>query len=241
MQERLATLRDKGMLKEMGISINAIGSASVSEIEGIKTTVIEKIIRARSVDFVTEPGAGGKVEMYESIGEVDIDIISLATLKEHRPDLVKQLESSVRNEISQEVKKLAEQEDKIKALESTNEALTKENTDLKTQKEAGEKAQRIAEAKSKIDEALGKSELPEPAKARILEKFKDSETVDSLEEAIKAEKDYIAAITESGKVKGMGKKAEGDPKASRDALKESVKAMHPEYTDGQIEAFLDAR
>jgi hypothetical protein len=71
---------------------------------------------------------------------------------------------------------------------------------------------------------VGKSELPEAAKSRILEKFKDVETADGIEEAIKSEKDYIAAIQESGKVKGLGK-TEVNTVESHKALVESFKKL----------------
>ncbi len=41
---KLAALRDKGMLSEMGISINAVGSASKDTIDGKETLVIEKLV-----------------------------------------------------------------------------------------------------------------------------------------------------------------------------------------------------
>jgi len=240
MQQKLASLRDKGMLPEMGISHNSIGTATKGEIEGVKTNVIERIVRVRSVDFVTEPGAGGMVTMFETDKENDVDLINLETLKERRPDLVKSIEVEIKANIIKEVKRMSEQDEKIKELENTNETLTTENSELKEQKAEAEKAQKIAEAKSAIDEAVGKSELPEPSKARILEKFKEAENADGLEEAIKAEENYIAALAEAGKVKGMGD-TKLDPEADKKALKEAAKKLHPEYTDAQIETFVEGR
>ena len=133
-----------------------------------------------------------------------------------------------------------ELEEKIKELETTNETLTTENSELKEQKAEAEKAQKIAEAKSAIDEAVGKSELPEPSKARILEKFKEADNAEGIEEAIKVEKNYIAALAEEGKVKGMGP-TNVDPEADKKALKEAAKKLHPEYTDAQIETFVEGR
>ena len=66
LMQKLASLRDKEMLSEMGVSINAVGSATKGTIDGKETLVIEKLVAARSVDFVTEPGAGGIVTMYEA-------------------------------------------------------------------------------------------------------------------------------------------------------------------------------
>jgi hypothetical protein len=223
LQAKLARLRDSEMLSEMGISINAIGSASDAEIEGIKTKLVEKLIKARSVDFVTEPGAGGSVEFYES-ERIDIDLIEINQLKELRPDLVEVIKTETKAELTKEVKRIMEMEEKVKELEGQITTLTTERDELKTKMEEAEKAQKKAEAKSLIDEAVGKSELPEAAKSRILEKFKDVETADGIEEAIKSEKDYIAAIQESGKVKGLGK-TEVNPVESHKALVESFKKL----------------
>ena len=223
LQAKLARLRDSEMLSEMGISINAIGSASDAEIEGIKTKLVEKLIKARSVDFVTEPGAGGSVEFYES-ERIDIDLIEINQLKELRPDLVEVIKTETKTELTKEVKKTMEIEEKVKELEGQITTLTTERDELKTKMEEAAKAQKKAEAKSLIDEAVGKSELPEAAKSRILEKFKDVETADGIEEAIKSEKDYIAAIQESGKVKGLGK-TEVNTVESHKALVESFKKL----------------
>ena len=235
MQEKLATLRDKGMLGDMGISINAVGTATEATIEGQKTNYIEHINRGRSVDFVTEAGAGGLVEMYEAERDVDVDFVTLTALKERRPDLVKEIETAVKNISFKEVRNQMEQETEIKTLQESNATLTKERDDLKTEKETAVKAKLVAETKATIEAAVAKAELPEAAKTRILERFKDAEKADGIVEAIKAETDYIAAITESGKVKGMGG-TKPDPNASKAALKESWRRMHPEWNEAQLEA-----
>ncbi|GAG04521.1 unnamed protein product, partial [marine sediment metagenome] len=187
MMLKLASLRDKEMLSEMGISINAKGHASKGKIDGKDTLVIEELTGARSVDFVTEPGAGGIVTLYESDRTRDIDLIELSTLKEKRPDLVKAIETDVRESITTEVKKLSEQEDKIKELETANETLTTERDGLQDKITEGEKAIAKAEAQAVIKEAVDKAELPQAAKDRILEANKDAETADGIAEAIQAE------------------------------------------------------
>lgn len=239
LRDKLASLRDKGMLSEMGISINAVGTAVKGEIDGVKTNILERIIRGRSVDFVTEAGAGGLVEMYEADRDVDIDFIGIDVLKERRPDLVKQIESAAKAEIIQEAKKRVETEEQIKTLETQVTDLTKERDDLKGKVTESEKAQRKAEAKSKIDEAISKSGLPDPSKARLTERFKDAEAPDGIVEAIKAEDEYVKALTES-KVKGMGGDKSGT-KVDREALKESWKKLHPDYSEAQLEVVMRGR
>ncbi len=51
----------------IGVSIRASGRAMTGEAEGRQGSIINAITAARSVDFVTEPGAGGRVvEMFEA-------------------------------------------------------------------------------------------------------------------------------------------------------------------------------
>jgi len=236
LQEKLARLRDSGMLSEMGISINAIGSASDAEIVGVKTKLVERLIKARSVDFVTEAGAGGSVDFYES-ERVDIDLIELPELKDRRPDLIEAVRIETKNDVLKEVKQLDELKEKITELEKQIGNITAERDVLKAKIAEAEKAQRVAETKAKLDEALLKSELPEPAKSRIMEKFQNAESAEGIEEAIKAEADYIAKITEAGKVRNMGETKIPD----KGNLKESFRKMHPDWTEAQLEIAVSGR
>jgi len=221
---KLASLRDKQMLSEMGISINAVGSASKDTIDGKETLVIEKLVAARSVDFVTEPGAGGIVTFYESDRGHDIDLVELATLREKRPDLIKAVEAKVRAEITKEVKKAMENEEKITELEGTVATLTTERDALKEAAEKAEKDKATAEAQATIKEAVDKAELPDAAKERLIERYKDAETADGIAEAIQSEVDYIGKLAEAGKVKGMGG-SKPDPAKDNEALKESFEKL----------------
>ena len=240
LMSKLAALREKGMLSEMGISINALGWATKGTIEGKETLIVEKLDACRSVDFVTEPGAGGVVTLYESDRDQDIDLIELSTLKDKRPDLVKAIEATVRAEVTKEVKKAMENEERIKELEAELEDKTKELGDLKEAAEKAEKEKAIAEAQAIIKEAVDKAELPDAAKERLIERFKDAETADGIEEAITSETDYIAQLAEAGKVKGMGP-SKTDPEADKKALTESVKKAHPDWDDEAVKTFVENR
>ena len=240
LMQKLASLRDKEMLSEMGISINAVGSASKATIDGKETLVIEKLVACRSVDFVTEPGAGGVVTLYESDRNHDIDLVELSTLREHRPDLIKAIEANIRLEITKEVKKAMEDKERITELEGQIETLTAERDDLKTKMQEAEKEKAKAEAQAIIKEAVDKAELPDAAKERLIERFKDAESAEGIEEAIQSEVDYIAKLSEAGKVKGMGA-SKTDPEKDKEALKESFKKLHPEWTDDQIETAVTGR
>ena len=240
LMQKLALLRDKDMLSEMGISINALGNASKATIEDNATLVVEEFTGCRSVDFVTEAGAGGNVTLYESDRGHDIDLVELATLKERRPDLVKLIETGIRAEITKEVKKAMEDKEKITELEGQILTLTTERDGLQTKVTEAEKEKVKAEAQATIKEAVDKAELPDAAKERLIERFKDAESANGIEEAIQSEVDYIAKLAESGKVKGLGP-TKTDPVKDKEALKESFKKLHPEWTDDQLATAVTGR
>jgi hypothetical protein len=57
----------KDLKDHIGVSIRAMGLSKAGEREGRTGPVLERLLSARSVDFVTVPGAGGKVlEMFEA-------------------------------------------------------------------------------------------------------------------------------------------------------------------------------
>ena len=240
LMQKLASLRDKQMLSEMGISINAVGSASKGTIDGKETLVIEKLEYARSVDFVTEPGAGGVVTLYESDRSQDIDLMDLSNLKDKRPDLIKLVIAEVRAEIQQEVKHMLEQEDRITELEGQVGTLTTERDGLKEAAERAEKDKAIAEAQATIKEAVDKAELPDAAKEVLLKRFESAESAEGIAEAIKSEVDYIAKLAESGKVKNLGPSHVNTEKG-KEALRESFKRSNPDWTDAQLDVAVTGR
>jgi len=224
----------------MGVSINAVGQGEEGEIEGTKTAIIEKIVSVRSVDFVTEPGAGGIVTMYETAHEHDVDLMSIDQLRERRPDLVKVIADEAKVLALKEAQKMTEIEEKVTQLEEQVESLTTErNTAVEALAEATVEAAK-AQAKSVIDKAIAEAELPEASKKRLSERFADAENADEIEEAIKAEITYVGELSESGKVKGMGP-TKADADADREALRESFKQANPGATDEYIDTLVKGR
>jgi len=65
-RRKLENLAQHDKLGEMGVSIRAAGETRDTEMEGHPTQYVERLITARSVDFVTYPAAGGGVDMLES-------------------------------------------------------------------------------------------------------------------------------------------------------------------------------
>lgn len=237
LQIKLATLRDKNLLGEMGVSINAIGSATKATIEGVKTNAVERLIRARSVDFVTAAGAGGGVELYEAAeGDniLDVDLINLSDLRERRADLVEEIETAATSKYSEEVKRQMEDKDRIAQLEAENGTLSTERDKAVTMLAEAASAGKKAAAQAEIVTKINASELHQAAKDKLLEAHAEDESSKGIAEAIQVEADYLAKVTETNKPRDLG--GSGDDKAAQGkALREGFKILNPEWTDAQLE------
>ena len=191
----------------IGVSIRALGRAKAGEADGRKGNLIEQIVAAKSVDFVTTPGAGGKVlELFES---------------------ARRAPESREVENVEEVKRLTEAN---AALEAEKAALLQENARLVERLLLGE-------ARGVVAEALGKADLPDVTKARLAEALAknppakdgklDAEAFATrIAEAIKAEQEYIGKIVGAGRITGMGGGAPAEDAAgAQSRLAEAFKGL----------------
>ena len=188
----------KDLAPHIGVSIRASGIAEEGEVNGERGMVIEELLNAKSVDFVTVPGAGGKViEMFESIGR-------------------KPKENVMEKELKEAQDKIAEQETELSAkgveLEAANEKIDQFN-----------EAVLLKEAADFVNAELAEVEMPDLTKERLAKKLSakpvlaEDKTIDeeawkvAIGEAVKDELDYLGKVVGSGTIKDMGEsKAAGD-------------------------------
>lgn len=177
---------------DIGVSIRALGKAPKGEAEGRKGPIVESIQVGRSVDFVTLPGRGGRV----------LELVEAARGRQQaNPREGKQ--------------SMPELEEVQRALQESQAALATERSErekLSTRlllREARDfVATRIAAVKDlptisaeRLERALIQNP---PVKDGALDEAVYLERVDA---AIKDEQAYIASLTESGRVRGMGASA----------------------------------
>ena len=235
---------------EIKVSINAIGKTTPIEIENEEWFRVEEIIAARSVDFVTEAGAGGEVRsLHESYRvQETLSGVSLEELETARPDLlVKFLERGI-DDLSDDVRKeltnKMSQED-IKALQEKNVELEKKNNDLAERLVRIQRDLLVREAREGISTLVKASSLPDFAQARVVESIRPETLIsdegaidqDKLEEVTKAaitkESEYLSKIQES-KVRFPGTNRDGD---DTDTMKEARAKLFRAlgYDDKEIE------
>lgn len=220
----------------IGVSIRADGKGSVGEREGKRGPILEELTRGRSVDFVTEPGAGGKVlEMFESARPRSTDPIGEPKVGEQK-----------------------EEDMEVKEALGLKEAAEKERDDAKTEAARLREALVIREAGDALSESFGKIE--KDAKVTLLESTKQRLEVELLKrqkvpttddgkldrakfdeavvEAVKAEVAYLEEIAGRGKVRGMGSSgpAEDDEKEITEGLEKAFERIGLSETERKVAA-----
>ena len=211
----------------IGLSHRALGTRKLGEAEGRKGPIVENIVAVRSVDFVTTPGAGGKiVEMFEAARkeeakahDIEWGEITLDGIKRSRPDLIESLRSEIKQAVYAEKKAMEEvkrmNDDEGRELQEAKANLEAEKESLLTEVGRLQEAETFRAAEKIVREKVGASELPEITKTRLIEslakkpivtdgKLDEEKFSQYVDEAIKSETEYVAKLTESGKVKGMG-------------------------------------
>lgn len=194
----------------IGVSIRAMGQGAIGEAEGRKGRVIEKLIAAQSVDFVTTPGAGGQV-------------VSLFEAARSHAITPTQEDTSM-DELKEAQTKLAEAE---KARESALQEAARATEALM-----------LREARDVVVVDLAKAQIPDVTRARLAEALAKNPPIKegaldadalhaTIKEAIAAEVAYLASVTGSGQVHGMGGSSTGDATEAEvtASLTESFKAL----------------
>ena len=217
----------------IGVSIRAHGVFEPGEAEGRKGRVITRIDSVESVDFVTQPGAGGKVlALMESLrGES-----SGSTVEESSDTSETSVENSAASEAATEPEEssmeLQEAQERIGALEAELTEARKAADYADERADRAELALAVIEAKAEATKALTEITLPDAAKERIAEGIAknpplaegklDVDAVKAkVEEAAKVESEYLERVMGAGKVTDQGE-SQGKPDVSQ--IKESATA-----------------
>ena len=202
--------------KDIGVSIRALGTGKKGQVEGRLTRVVTRLLGAKSVDFVTRAGAGGKLRLL------------LESFRKERQPAAQQEQTMAKVEIEEsDLKVLRESAAQVPGLVLNLERLN------------GDSARHGARAIAV--ELLESSGLPASAQKRVLKflvgPLSTVPVTDGVLDAVKfteaakeAIKDETAYLTEAGVklagVKGVGGKPKGDDEDDdEDVYKESAKDL----------------
>lgn len=205
--------------KDIGNSIRALGVKVMGQVAGKPTAIIKKLAAAKSVDFVTTAGAGGKlVPLYESFRSGSNRNDGLESNRNAAKSRNSNEESTMTEKEAQELR------DKLAALEKQNVALREAAvkstaSELLVDRLAASTTKLPDRAKQRIKERLlprtGIEGLP-LTEAGVLDEDKFKAQIDA---AIKDEDEYLKEAAPSG-IKNMG-----DGGDARDDLKEAAQTF----------------
>lgn len=202
----------------IGVSIRAPGTFAEGEAEGRKGHIVKAIFHSplySAVDFVTKAGRGGQVlALMESWREPDIT----PGQKTPKDDLTDHSKESMNMDKEQQLQAdLEEARTALTASEAQVATLTTANEAMSTELGSLRESVALAEANVLVGVELKKTDLPEITKARLAESIVktaklgedgklDAVTLtESITTTIASETDYVAKLTESGKVRDQGK------------------------------------
>lgn len=212
----------EALAETIGVSIRAQGKVRMGEAEGRKGPIVEALVGAKSVDFVTDPGRGGK-------------ILSLREAATKRQADTKPQPTPNGKEGAMPLT-----EAEAKALQESVANLQKEQADLKAENARLQEANTLREATEFVAASLP-ANLPALTRARLLESLPATYQVKDgvidkaafatkVQEAVKAEVDYLAKVTGSGVIKNLGtsfeeSRTEPKPEEVTASLAESFKSL----------------
>lgn len=180
-KHKVEHIKEQDQLAHLGVSHNTRGVVERKEVDDIVTFFVSEIIEVRSVDFVTEPGAGGRALILESKrnkGEFEMD-----------PTELKKLQESV-----------ATLQEDMTALKESNTFLEAENATLKETILELEEAAKKGGVQSEIDALLTESKLPEHCQKRLQTQFASTTTIDGVKEAIDTEATYVKDLIKNQRI-----------------------------------------
>lgn len=216
-QLREAVERD--MTELFGLSIDAAGTSKPNG----KFREATKINRVASVDLIIEPGAGGQIIRFAEAHQ--------------EPDMLRQqMLNHIRGRDASRAAALetASDEDVLTAYREAVAAEQAGNTQTGVGAEEVALAIRTSEARGAARVAVLGSKLPQPAIARLLQRFAEAAADDLTDEkvqaAIKAEGEYGNSFRESAPVSGLGTSLHVEAGESR---AEVVNRMFDDFFQGK--------
>ncbi|MCX7067330.1 MAG: hypothetical protein NTW85_06530 [Methylococcales bacterium] len=185
---KLKEAYDNGMTELFGFSIDADGLTQ--QRGGLREAT--KFVKVHSVDLIIEPGAGGQlINLIEAVAPNQLE--PQLQPQGGTMDLLQLMLAFIQVGNDGNMPKGLDTTDPVAVLAAYNETLE------------DDKKGRYWEAQE-INALLTAAKLPTPVSEKLLKQFKatDSLTLESVREAIDAERSVLTKLTESGHIKGLG-------------------------------------
>jgi hypothetical protein len=232
LRETLVDAWKRGKRDLVGLSIDAYALTKASVREGVKR-IAEKFVRVSSVDIIVEPSAGGAlVNLLEAADPKEPDPMKermLATIKAKRPELYAKINPDT----------ITAEELEARYAEALQPAPQPQPQPKDDEKPVTVAQLRMVEARASARAQIAACGLPQPAKEKLqarfdgLERFVEAD----VDAEIKAERAYLARMTESGRVRmeGLDVEVEDRSKKIGEMLDAFFDRTHKDH--GRVQSF----
>lgn len=219
----------RGMADTFGFSIDARGSAATGKVGSRTVRAAKKINKVNSVDLIVEPGAGGEVlqllEAKDEDGDMALRERMLRLIEAKLPEKFAALDQKD----DEAVEALYREAVAAEASEAGGDGQS-DNAPQGVSREEVQTLIRMTEARAAGLARINDSKLLAVSKERLRKLYADDEefTEAKADEAIQAEREYLASFTESGRVADLG-----------DVERIGSGETQPEKVEKMLEAFFD--
>lgn len=217
------------LASHIGVSIRAFGKAQHGTVEGREGAIITELTKAKSVDFVTAPGAGGQVvSLFEAArgGRADTQV---------RPSVPAVQNSTTSGDVeSHPIEEARMDELELKKLQEANATLQTKLDEVAANNARMNETLAFRDAKDMAREAVNAvSGLPDVTKSRLIESLAKNPPMKdgaldrtvfatAIQEAVKAEIQYLEKVAGIGNIRGLGESAEDDADVDEAKVEEDL-------------------
>ncbi|MBW8034216.1 MAG: hypothetical protein FVQ79_00685 [Planctomycetes bacterium] len=207
--EKIYEAFNRGMSDLFGFSIDATGLSKIMKRGRQSVREAQKFISVSSVDLIIEAGAGGQIiNLIEALNEDEDTDMGL------RDRMIEAIKKANDGKLPEGL----DIEDDEKLETAYREALGSDNGDDNSDAENDNGLDEGAvskvvddrikglETRTVMREAIAGAKLPDASKKRLRQHFDDLEnfTEAQVEEMIKGEREYLASLSQSGRIEGLG-------------------------------------
>jgi hypothetical protein len=207
--------------KHMGPSVNLLFTGDVTKRRGRRFEVVESLEHSKSVDWVTDPGAGGAIlEFIATEGEDDVEWseVTADMIRENRPDLVEAFEAATPPPDptppvadDKEEKDYLTKDDLAAAMKEAREEWDREQTVRET-------------AREKYTAKIATSKLPAKTQARLMSAFEGTYDEKAVDKVIQEAREELKDAGLGPKVHNLGMSGSEDVSGGTDTA--SVAPLH---------------
>lgn len=206
LRTKLLALERRGILdKAVGLSVDSIVGAVPVRVRESVAKWVKAVHRLISVDIVTAPAADGRfIRATAALPTTEEDLMTrtqlIALIKEHRPQLL--AGRAVESLTDEQTMELAREAMKPPAAAAPAAVATDEPEWSRTLRQD----LAVRDSQARVRESLTAAKLPAPVATKLETQFAGRVVEPAeIEQAIAAERAMLAALSESGQVRGFGR------------------------------------